>query len=148
MLLRLQLPDGGWPWLYDAETGRIVERYEIYSVHQHAMAPMSLLELAEAAGEERYADAARAGLRWIEGTNELGVQMADPRARMIYRSIRRRRPLDRLLLYANTASSRLAGRSLMASGGAVEVNAVCRPYELGWLLEAWCGRESELGATA
>jgi hypothetical protein len=147
VLLQLQLSDGAWPWLYEAERGQVVERYEIYSVHQHAMAPMGLLELEEATGDERYADAARHGLRWIEGKNELGVVMADPAARMIYRSIRRRRPLDRALLYANTAAARVAARTLTSSSGLVELNAVCRPYELGWLLEAWCGREAALRPT-
>ena len=75
-LLELQLPDGGWPWLYDAERGDVVERYEIYSVHQHGMAPMTLLELTEVSGDERYASAARRGVPWMFGANELGVDMA------------------------------------------------------------------------
>jgi hypothetical protein len=145
-LLALQLPDGGWPWLYDAEIGGIVERYEIYSVHQHAMAPMGLLELAEAAGEPRYAEAAGKGLAWIHGANELGLRMVDEREGLIYRSIRRRRPWDRLLLYASTGSSRLLGRPLAGAARRPELNATCRPYELGWLCEAWAGRETALGA--
>jgi hypothetical protein len=142
VLLGLQLEDGGWPWLYDAETGRVVERYEIYSVHQHGMAPMALLELADVSGDERYAAAARRGLAWVHGRNEMRQNMVDPDAEMIYRSIRRRRPLDRLALYANTASARALGRTAWTRSGAVELNATCRPYELGWLLEGWCGREA------
>jgi hypothetical protein len=143
-VLSLQLPDGGWPWLFDAETGRIVEPYEIYSVHQHAMAPMALLELFEASGGRAYAEAAGRGLRWIHGRNELALRMVDERERMIYRSIRRRRPWDRLLLYANTASSRLLGRGVAGASRRVELNATCRPYELGWLCGAWAGREGLL----
>ena len=56
-LLHHQLPDGGWPWLYDAERGNVVEQYEIYSVHQDAMAPMALLELAELTQDPRYTNA-------------------------------------------------------------------------------------------
>ena len=52
--------------------GRIVEPYEVYSVHQHGMAPMGLLALAEATGDQRYVAAADRGLRWIYGRNELG----------------------------------------------------------------------------
>ncbi len=141
-LIALQLPDGGWPWLYDVRRGGVVEPYEVYSVHQHAMAPMALLQLAEASGESRYAEAARHGLRWIDGHNELGLEMVDEREELIYRSIRRRRPLDRTLLYANTAASFLLGHGLARTGHRVELNATCRPYELGWLLEAWCGREN------
>jgi hypothetical protein len=144
-IVALQLPDGGWPWLYDAETGRVVERYEIYSVHQHAMAPMALLELAEAAGEPRYAEAATRGLRWIYGENELGRSMVDEQERLIYRSVRRRRPWDRAFLYANTASSGVLGRSLAGHDRRPELNATCRPYELGWLCEAWAGREAGAG---
>jgi hypothetical protein len=139
-LIALQLPDGGWPWLYDVERGAVVERYEVYSVHQHAMAPMGLLELFEATGERRYADAAVNGLGWIHGRNELGLEMVDEDEQLIYRSIRRPHPLDRAALYASTATS-LALRRSVSLGTKVELNATCRPYELGWLLEAWCGRE-------
>jgi hypothetical protein len=142
-LLALQLPDGGWPWLYDADTGRVVERYEIYSVHQHGMAPMALLELAEVSGERRYAAAAGVGLAWIDGRNELGRPMVDVDEPMIYRSLRRRRPWDRLVLYGNTAASQALRRPLVL-GGRPELNATCRPYELGWLCEAWAGREGVL----
>jgi hypothetical protein len=143
-LLALQLPDGGWPWLYDAETGRVVERYEIYSVHQHGMAPMALLELAEASGDASYAEAARRGVQWIYGRNELALSMIDEREPMIYRSIRRRAPWSRVLLYANTASARLFGRAVAGTDARAELNATCRPYELGWLCEAWAGREAVL----
>jgi hypothetical protein len=140
-LIALQLQDGGWPWLYDTESGRVVEPYEVYSVHQHAMAPMGLLELAEASGERRYDEAARTGLEWIHGRNELALDMVDEREQLVYRSIRRRRPFDRAALYANAAAA-TAGLSLRLPRKPVELNATCRPYELGWLLEAWTGRES------
>ena len=66
LLLELQLPDGGWPWLFDADRGTVVERYEIYSVHQDAMAPMALLELWEVCRDPRYIDG---------GCEELGVDL-------------------------------------------------------------------------
>jgi hypothetical protein len=138
-LLELQLPDGGWPWLYDAERGEVVERYEVYSVHQHGMAPMTLLELSEVSGDERYASAAKRGVPWLFGANELGQDMAPLDRGMTYRSIRRRRPLDRLWLYGNTALARSVGRPRSGRGRALEVNRSCRPYELGWLVEAWAG---------
>lgn len=140
-LLALQLPDGGWPWLYDAERGRVVERYEIYSVHQHAMAPMALLELYEAGGGDRYLEAARHGLSWIHGRNELGVDMVDEAEAIVLRSIRRRSPSDRLVLFGRTAAA-LAGVGRDRPGRLLELNRTCRPYELGWLLEAWSGREA------
>lgn len=138
-LLKLQLPDGGWPWLYHAERGCVVERYEIYSVHQHGMAPMALLRLSEAVGDPRYAEAARAGLGWLFGENELGAIMLDLDRETSVRSIRRRRPLDRLALYSNTAATLAVGRPLSRLGHVLELNRTCRPYELGWLVEAWAG---------
>lgn len=141
VLLRLQLTDGGWPWIFDADRGRVVERYEVYSVHQDAMAPMGLLSLAEVSGERTYADAALRGLGWIYGNNEVGADMIDRDTHMIYRSIRRTKPWDRLVLVANTASSRFIGRPLRSGALKPEINTTCRPYHLGWILEAWCGRE-------
>jgi hypothetical protein len=145
VLLALQLPDGGWPWLFDAERGRIVERYEVYSVHQDAMAPMGLFELAEVTGDERYIAAVEHGLGWIYGRNELGAQMIDRDNKLVLRSIRRPRPLDRIWLGAKTAAS-LAGISARGEAQArlTQLNATDRPYHFGWVLEAWCGREDAL----
>jgi hypothetical protein len=139
-LISHQLPDGGWPWLYDAERGTVVERYEVYSVHQHGMAPMTLLDLAEVSGEDRYAEAAARGLPWMFGANELNAHMAPLERGLTFRSIRRRPPLDRLWLYSHTAAA-LAGLSHGGRGRALELNRSCRPYELGWLIEAWAGRD-------
>ena len=48
----LQGPDGQWWWHYDVRDGSVVEGYPVYSVHQHAMAPMALLDLREAGGTD------------------------------------------------------------------------------------------------
>ena len=53
------------------------------------MAPMALLELSEVTGEPRYRDAAIRGLDWIFGQNDLGREMLDRDAGILYRSIRR-----------------------------------------------------------
>lgn len=141
LLLDLQHEDGGWPWLFDAERGTVVERYEVYSVHQHGMAPMALDALTDLTGDRRYAAAADAGIEWLFGANELGEHMLLLDRGFSFRSIRRRRPLDRLWLYSNTAVSWAGGRPLaQESRQRVEVNRTCRPYELGWLLEAQYGR--------
>lgn len=145
-VLATQRPDGGWPWVFDVERGAVVEPYEIYSVHQDAMAPMALLELAEVSGDERYRAAALRGLDWIFGRNELGLSMLDEETGILYRSIRRTRPWDRALLYANTALASV-GRRPVGEGRQLEVNPTDRPYHLGWILEAWAGRESEAPAT-
>jgi len=140
-LLELQRPDGGWPWIFDAKRGTVVEPYEIYSVHQDAMAPMALLELSEVTGDDQYREAAICGLNWLYGGNDLGRGMLDRQAGILYRSIRRTRGFDRAILYANTATSQLGRAALSGMRGPLEVNPTDRPYHLGWILEAWAGRE-------
>jgi hypothetical protein len=48
-LIALQGPQGEWPWFFDAASGRVLDFYEVYSVHQYGMAP-ALLECAESHG--------------------------------------------------------------------------------------------------
>ena len=136
-LLAMQRPDGGWPWLFNATRGTVVEAYEVYSVHQDAMAPMALLALTDLTGDERYAAAARRGLRWGFGHNELSVDFYDAEHHFAHRSIRRSAPVDRIALWANSATSRLAGVRLFGDSERIELNDTCRPYHLGWILEAW-----------
>jgi hypothetical protein len=146
-LLELQRPNGGWPWLFDTRRGAVVEPFEVYATHQDGMAPMALLTLTEAGGDPRYRDAALRGLDWIWGRNELETPMLDREEGMLYRSIVRRPPLDRVALYANTLGSH-AGRPPFARiHGPLVVNMTDRPYHLGWILEAWCGREPEESTT-
>jgi hypothetical protein len=146
-LCELQRPNGGWPWLFDARRGAVIEPFEVYSTHQDGMAPMALLELSEASGDQRYREAALRGLDWIWGDNELGAEMLDRDEGMLYRSIVRRPPLDRVAVYANTLGSYAGWAPLARVRGPLRVNATDRPYHLGWILEAWCGREPEAGPT-
>jgi hypothetical protein len=140
-LLELQLPDGGWPWVFDAQRGTIVEPYELYSVHQDAMAPMAMHALSEATGDERYRAAAVYGLEWIWGRNDLGARMLDREVGMLYRSIRRRERTKRAYLYGRTAASYLKPPRIKDAKATLEVNRADRPYHLGWILEAWAGKE-------
>jgi len=143
-LLETQLPDGGWPWLFDAERGTVVERYEIYSVHQDAMAPMALLELAEITQDPRYTNATAHGLAWIHGNNELNQNMTDHQNGLVLRSIRRKRGHDRLWAAANTAASHAGITPRGTTARLTETNPTDRPYHFGWVLEAWSGRENTL----
>lgn len=144
-LVRLQLADGSWPWLFDADRASVVERYEIYSVHQDAMAPMGLLALGDVTGETRWGQAAVRGLAWSRGSNELDVDLFDELSGFAHRSIRRRQPWDKLALWTASGTHRLLGRPVDLSAGGVEVDATCRPYHLGWILEAWAGRQDTDG---
>jgi hypothetical protein len=148
LLIHHQLDDGGFPWLYDAERGTVVERYEIYSVHQDAMAPMALIELWEACGDDRYLEAVAHGLRWISRRNELTAEMVDRSNGLVLRSIRRRRGADRVWLGAKTAASAAGLRTRGSTARMTELNPTDRPYHFGWVLEAWCGREDVLQGVA
>ena len=148
LLLETQLPDGGWPWLFDAERGTVVERYEVYSVHQDAMAPMALLELWAAHPDERYIDAVARSLAWIHGRNELNVDMVSRENGLVLRSIRRRRGYDRFWAGVKTGTSLASLATLGRTASMTELNATDRPYHFGWVLEAWCGRELVLAGDA
>jgi len=140
LLIHLRTDDAGWPWLFHADKATVVEPYEVYSVHQDAMAPMALLSLSEVTGDDRFARAAADGLRWCYGHNELSVQFYEPVSSFAHRSIRRRGWPNRANLTINTAFGLAFGARPRLDVGTVELNATCRPYHLGWILEAWSTR--------
>jgi hypothetical protein len=141
-LSNLQRANGGWPWLYDVNRGEVVEPFEIYSVHQDAMAPMAFHELCAATGADSN-EIVNRGLKWLYGENELGANMIDVNNGLIYRSIRRKSIQARASLYWRTLMS-VTGVSLQTKPrlSSLEINPTCRPYHLGWILEAWCQGDS------
>ncbi len=143
LLLERRGDDAGWPWLFHAERGTVVERYQIYSVHQDAMAPMAYFALSEVTGDQRHALAGAQGLPWCFGRNELGFDFYDAPNRFAHRAIRKHGYADRVELWANTAAG-LAGLSGRLDVGSAEINDTCRPYHLGWVIEAWAGREEHV----
>jgi hypothetical protein len=140
-IVELQMPNGGWPWICDPLRGTIVEPYEIYSIHQDSMAMMGLHNLSQASGEGSFRTAAVRGLDWNYGKNELGAQMFDPEAGMIYRSIRRKQRFARAGQARNAAAAYAHARPRLAPANRLEINRTMRPYHLGWILEAWAGKE-------
>jgi hypothetical protein len=141
MLIELRLPDAGWPWLFQADRAVVVEPYEIYSVHQDAMAPMALFALAEVTGDAAYARIAVEGFQWCFGGNELGFQLYDVENRFAHRAIKRRGWAHSTHLWTNTVLGGALGLEARTGSAPLEVNTTCRPYHLGWILEAWSGRE-------
>ena len=63
-MCNLQGPAGQWWWHFDVRTGKVVEGYPVYAVHQDAMAPMALFDLREAGGGD-YRIAIDRGLAWL-----------------------------------------------------------------------------------
>ena len=136
-LCELQGPAGQWWWHYDMRTGDVVERFPVYSVHQHAMAPMALFDLADAGGTDRTREIV-GGLRWLDSHPEVDEELVVDRA--IWRKVGRREPAKaaRKLSAVTTAVRRgwhVPG--LDRAFPADRVDHECRPYELGWLLYAW-----------
>jgi hypothetical protein len=151
-LVRCQGPLGQWWWFYSSRAAKVIEGYPVYSVHQDAMAFMAMLP-ATRLGTGDYVHALRAGLRWIGGTNELGVAMIDPDAGLIYRSIQRAGgDADGLAGWSRT--QRVAVYGAAASGRPrpaprkLEVLRECRSYHLGWLLVAAAMAGADLDAAA
>lgn len=139
-LCRRQGPAGQWWWHYDLRTGRVVERYPVYAVHQHAMGPMALFAVEESAGAG-FTDAIARGLRWLASAPELvGGALLDERADIVWRKVARRGPRKLARLLQAAASRVHPALRVPGLGVALPPRAIdfeCRPYELGWLLYAW-----------
>ena len=118
---------GQWWWHYDSEKGSVLGRYPVYSVHQHAMGPMALFALQDVSKRD-YSEPIYRGLEWIEHKNELGCDMRDGEAKLVWRCIR---PTPPLLTYTEDAAAFLgigpgdrAARSSQFFANAVLTNPV------------------------
>jgi hypothetical protein len=127
-----QGPLGQWWWHYDFKTGGVVGRYPVFSVHQHGMAPMVLMALGEATHSD-FSPWIQKGLRWINNNNELGVDMEDASAKVVWRCIS---PSKSKRLW-KLATNLVAQREDQETRDNLSVLFECRPYELGWLLYAF-----------
>jgi len=139
-VISLQGPRGEWPWFIDAKVGRVLDWYQIYSVHQDAMAMLFLLpafDLGSATAERSI----ELSYRWLFGENELQEPLITGEPFFICRSIRRneskerqRRYLRSLALTASRRNARTAARP------ALTINKECRSYHIGWILYVWALR--------
>jgi hypothetical protein len=134
---------GQWWWHYDSRTGAVVEGYPVYSVHQHAMGPMALLDLADAGGDG-HLDAIRRGLRWLagppEGRSARPAQLVIDEPPITWRKVARADP-RKVVRGLRAASTRIVPGARVAALDRVYppgvVDHECRPYELGWMLYTW-----------
>ncbi len=136
----LQGPDGQWWWHYDVRTGRVVEGYPVYSVHQDSMAPMALLALQAACGEDSDAAIAK-GLGWLASSPELNDEsLLDTDAGIIWRKVARKEPAKlsrRLQALASRTHPALRVPLLAQAIRPTRVDFESRPYHMGWILHAW-----------
>ncbi|QIX27847.1 hypothetical protein ncot_15560 [Nocardioides sp. JQ2195] len=138
-ICELQGEHGQWWWHYDIRNGGVVEKFPVYSVHQHAMGPMALFDLLEAGGDDHTAAVAR-GLAWLQTHPEVVEELVSPRFGVIWRKVGRREP-PKAARAVNTATTAVrVGAHLPGIDRLLPPTSVdheCRPYELGWLLHAW-----------
>jgi hypothetical protein len=126
---------GQWWWHYDSATGEVVDGFPVFSVHQHGMAPMTLFALGEAIQSD-FSPWIYKGLEWI-ANNELGFDMEDASANLVWRCIAR--PTSKK--YLNVAAGLFARRDNQTSRDNLSVLFECRPYELGFLLYAFADKD-------
>ncbi|WP_247335326.1 MULTISPECIES: hypothetical protein [unclassified Bradyrhizobium] len=143
-LIALQGPDGEWPWFFDAAGGRVLDFYEVYSVHQYGMAP-ALLEWAERYRVRGARDALVKGFTWVLGKNQLRRSMLVPDLGLTIRSQLRKQELTtrapRMLRAITNAYS--GHESGLIENAGVGLRLECRSYELGWILWSF-GQRSDL----
>jgi hypothetical protein len=141
-ICELQGPAGQWWWHYDARTGKVTEGYPVYSVHQNSMAPMCLLDLADAGGTLHREPIVR-GLKWLERAPEVGRTLIDDQQSLIWRKVGRTDPA-KLVRRARACVSRLHPSLRLSAMNAVfpasRIDFESRPYHLGWILYAWTDR--------
>ena len=134
-ICRVQGAWGQWWWHYHSHTGRIIEHYPVYAVHQHGMAPMALFALTEATQID-FSEPVYKGLRWIAGDNELALDLRAASAGVVWRGVRHRRMHRK---YFRNAMS-FFGFPGDEPAADLKIKFECRPYELGWLLYAFAPR--------
>jgi hypothetical protein len=135
----MQGPDGQWWWHYDVRTGRVIERYPVYAVHQHSMAPMALFALQDACGTD-HTDATVKSLKWLASAPEIGGSLIDTQTGVVWRKVARREPFKvsrrtQALASRVHTSLRVPGLDRVFRPNAIDYES--RPYEMGWTLYAW-----------
>ena len=139
---RLQGVAGQWWWHYDWRTGKVIEPYPVYSVHQHAMAPMALFAL-EQAGKCSYMDNVVKGLEWIFHPPEVKTTLLDSKLGLVWRKVGRREPqkgirrINAILSWIHP-DFRLPNADRWFPPTFIDQES--RPYEWGWFLYAWANK--------
>ena len=143
-LIERQGPQGEWPWFFDAESGRVLDFYEVYSVHQYGMAP-AFLECAERHGVFEARNAIIRGFNWVLGNNQLSKSMLVPELHLSIRSQVRKGELHtkNWRVLRAVRNSMLGFEAALVDPSKLELRLECRSYELGWILWSF-GRRSDL----
>ena len=149
-ICELQGPAGQWWWHYDVRDGSVVEGYPVYSVHQHAMAPMALFDLHECGGDDHRRSVAL-GLEWLTKHPEVFGSLVDEENSVVWRKVGRREAAKAARKLSAVTTSLHTGWHVPGMDAAMpptQIDYECRPYELGWLLYAWHGPRHAPAASA
>jgi hypothetical protein len=140
-VIERQGPHGEWPWFFDAATGRVLDFYEVYSVHQYGMAP-AFLERADRHGVLEARNALVRGFNWVLGNNQLGTSMLVPELNLSIRSQARKGELrtKSLRVLRAVRNAMLGFKAGLVDPSQLELRLECRSYELGWILWSFGGR--------
>ena len=143
-LIERQGPSGEWPWFFDAASGRVLDFYEVYAVHQYGMAP-AFLGHAERHGVFEARNAIIRGFNWVLGQNQLGKPMLVPDLHLSIRSQVRKGELRTKSWRALRAlrNSMLGIEAALVDPSELALRLECRSYELGWILWSF-GARSDL----
>jgi hypothetical protein len=140
----IQGSHGEWPWLIDVEAGVPIDVYPVYSVHQDSMAMLFLLPALEL-GLPGVRESIEQSYAWVLGDNEISTPMIVEEPFFRYRSLERRRGLQRpRRALKSLPGAVLVSRRLAGHAGRVRINRDCRSYEMGWVVFAWSGRRERL----
>jgi hypothetical protein len=140
-VISMQQEDGAWPWFFYSRKPAAVDLYQIYSVHQDAMAMLFLMP-ARDAGMEAIVPVMKRSVSWLYGENVLGAQMLIDKPFFIYRSIGRREGFERVRrLFRSWIQVALPVDLSRSRPAHLQVNMECRSYHLGWILFVWAGRD-------
>ncbi len=141
-LISLQGPQGEWPWFFYTPGGRVVDFYEVYSVHQDGMAP-AFLEYAEKHEVAGASAAMQKGFMWVYGENQLRRSMLWPREGLICRSqIRKSELADKGKRIMRSVTNAWAGRGgNLAAPSELALRLECQSYDLGWVLWSFGNRD-------
>ena len=86
-LVGLQGTSGQWWWRYDVPRGRVAGPYPVYAVNQDSAMPLALGAAESVSSRGAYRAAARRGLEWEFGNNELGQSLIDEQGAIIHRGL-------------------------------------------------------------
>ena len=140
-VLLLQGENGEWPWFIDSTTGKVMDWYQIYSVHQDSMAMLFLMPALDS-GVEGIEDAITKSYQWMFGRNMLQSTMISESPFFIFRSIRRDHSLERMRRLVSAFAYKGLGReAVLGSPSSLVINPECRSYHLGWIIYVWANRE-------